>query len=58
MILIRRSLDRFKRGNDARLSCLKARHVSSVFFLRARLRRDAIIESRPRSILPAGRRFA
>ena len=32
--------------------------MSSVFFLGARLRRDAIIESRPRSILPAGRRFA
>ena len=27
MILIGRSLDRFKRGSDAQLSFLKARHV-------------------------------
>ena len=27
MFLIGRSLDRFKRGSDARLSFLKARHV-------------------------------
>ena len=33
-------------------------YIEQRFFLGARLRRDAIIESRPRRILPAGRRFA